>query len=104
MARRLGDPTTLQRVVALPYFSICVPETLDERLAMTAEALASAAAQTDPVVLHWVHRWRLYACANAGDIEAIDALLPEVVRAASVGLPGLFTHALCRTCIDKARR
>jgi tetratricopeptide (TPR) repeat protein len=80
MARRLKNANTLQRVVGVLYFSICVPETLEERLAMTAEALASADGESDPFALHWVHRWRLYACAEAADIDAIDALLPEVVR------------------------
>ena len=80
MARRVGDSATLQRVTGVVYFSICVPETLDERLAITAEALASAEGQSDPVALHWVHRWRLYACADAGDIDGVDAHLPEVIR------------------------
>jgi hypothetical protein len=46
MARRLDDSATFIRVAGLLYWCICVPETLDERLAMTAEVLALARDQT----------------------------------------------------------
>ncbi|MCA1843653.1 MAG: tetratricopeptide repeat protein, partial [Actinobacteria bacterium] len=80
MARRLDDPATFVRVAGLLYFSILVPETLDERLALTSEILALADEQTDPLVLHFAHRWRLYTSINAADLDAIDAHLPEMVR------------------------
>ena len=80
MARRLNDPDTYVRVAGLLYFCICVPETLDERLSMTAEVLRCVREQTDPLVLHYAHRWRVYASANAGNLEDVDAHLPEVVR------------------------
>ncbi|HEV8628084.1 MAG TPA: tetratricopeptide repeat protein [Acidimicrobiia bacterium] len=80
MARRLDDSATFIRVAGLLYWCICVPETLDERLAMTAEVLALARDQTDPLVLHFAHRWRLYTVADAADLEGIDAHLPEMIR------------------------
>ena len=80
LARRLGDPATMVRVMALINFSVTVPETLDERLAMTADVLALTAGETDPLILHWVHRWSLYACVQAGDIGGVDLHLPDVIR------------------------
>jgi len=80
MARRLDEPATFVRVAGLLYFSILVPETLDERLALTSEVLALANDQTDPLVLHFAHRWRLYTSIDAADLDAIDAHLPEMVR------------------------
>jgi class 3 adenylate cyclase len=80
MARRLDDPDTFVRVAGVLYFCICVPETLDERLAMTAEALRYIPHETDPLILHYAHRWRLYASANAGDLADVDAHLPQVIR------------------------
>jgi tetratricopeptide (TPR) repeat protein len=80
MARRLDDPATFIRVAGLLYFCILVPETLDERLAMTAEVLALVHEQTDPLVLHFAHRWRLYTVANAADLKGVDTHLPEMIR------------------------
>jgi class 3 adenylate cyclase/tetratricopeptide (TPR) repeat protein len=80
MARRLDDPATFVRVAGLLYFCILVPETLHERLTMTAEVLTLADEQGDPLVLHFAHRWRLYTVANAADLVGIDAHLPEMMR------------------------
>jgi class 3 adenylate cyclase len=80
MARRLDDPATFIGVAGLLYWCMSVPETLDERLALTAEVLALTEEQTDPLVLHFVHRWRLYASLDAADLSDIDAHLPEMVR------------------------
>ena len=80
VARRVADPTTFISVAGLLYFCLQVPETLDERLGMTAEAVALAERQSDPLLVHWAHRWRLYACSEAGDIDAVDRHLPEMLR------------------------
>jgi predicted Zn-dependent protease len=80
MARRVDDPATFLRVAGLLYFCILVPETLDERLTLTAELLVLAADQNDPLLLHFAHRWRLYTAMSAADRDAIDAHLPEMVR------------------------
>jgi hypothetical protein len=80
MARRLGDPATMVRVVALINFCIMIPDTLDERLAMTDEVLTLTEGETDPLILHWAHRWSLYACVQSVDIDRVDLHLPEVIR------------------------
>src|SRR5436853_608441 len=90
MARRLGDPETLVRVLNLLFFCLCVPETLVQRLETTAESVSIADRLTDPALQHWSHRYRVYACAEAGDADGIDAHLPVVeARAAEVGDPSL---------------
>ena len=39
--------------------------------------------RTDLAVRHWAHRVHLYSCLEAGDLDAIDADLPVLVRCAS---------------------
>jgi len=90
MARRLREPETLARVLNLLFFCLCVPETLAQRLETTAESVAIADQLADPALQHWSHRYRVYACAEAGDIDGFDAHLPVVeARAAEVGDPSL---------------
>jgi class 3 adenylate cyclase len=99
MARRLGDPDTVMRVRNLLGLAVDVPETLEERLATTAEVVGMADAQADPGIRHWAHRYRLYACAQSADIEAVDRHLEATVSAAAeTGDPhlvwsGLFIRA-----------
>jgi tetratricopeptide (TPR) repeat protein len=90
MARRLSDPETLVRVFNLLYFCMSVPETLEERLSMTAEAVALGEGLSDPALQHFTHRFRVYACAEAGDVDGIDAHLSLVAqKATAVGDPSL---------------
>jgi class 3 adenylate cyclase len=87
MARRLGEPTTFVRVVNLAYLAIAVPETLEERLADTAEAVAVAEGLADPGIRHFTARFRLYACADAGDLPGIDTNLAVLEEATTPGEP-----------------
>ena len=52
MARRLGDPATLIRVLCLLNNPLQIPSALDERMADTTEALALAEALGDPEALY----------------------------------------------------
>ena len=65
MARRLGDPATLIRVLCLLNNPLQIPSALDERMADATEALASAERLGDLEVLY-------HACSQA-QINAIQA-------------------------------
>ena len=52
-ARSTGDAALLLRVLNLVFFALWIPETLDERLALTDETLALAAQVDDPLARYW---------------------------------------------------
>ena len=90
MARRLGDTATLLHVLSARPFTIAAPDTLDERMAVTAELIAIAEQLGDPVLecRAWAARFRV--AFDKPDIEEIDRALANFQRlAAEVGQPAL---------------
>lgn len=86
LARRLGDPAALSRVLSLRFVTLWLPETLDERLANCDENVAAARRSGDPVAeFHAVH-WRAAAEVEAGRIAGAwrdvehEAMLAERLR------------------------
>ncbi|MFL5864604.1 MAG: hypothetical protein ACJ780_28225, partial [Solirubrobacteraceae bacterium] len=69
-ARRLDDAQALSEVLNMRFVTLLAPETLSERQANTAEAVAVAERLTDPLVRFYAYHWRAYACIEAGDVVA----------------------------------
>ena len=88
MARRVGDPAVLSRVLSMRFTTIWVPETLPERLANTAENLAAAESTGDPVgEFHAVH-WHAAGLVEAGRVaEAMAAVERETRLAVRLAQP-----------------
>jgi len=75
MARRIGDPATLMRVLYLVGNPIMVPSLLGERVADTAEALAIAEALGEPALLHAACAYAITTAVQSGDFEEADRCL-----------------------------
>ncbi len=69
-ARRLDEPAALIAVLNLRFVTLLAPETLPERSANTADAVAVAERLDDPVDRFFAYHWRSYASLEAGDIVA----------------------------------
>jgi DNA-binding SARP family transcriptional activator len=69
-ARRLGDPRVLTTVLNMRFVTLLAPDTHEERLANTLEALAAAEQLRDPLAQFYAHHWRGYVCLEAGDLPA----------------------------------
>jgi DNA-binding SARP family transcriptional activator len=113
VARRLADPRTLARVLALAFHACYSPSTLDQRLGWSAEALQVTQTIDDPLARSSALDQRMWACFEAGRIGELDLLLAEHERIASeLGEPhqlfnAAFVSALRRTiggAIDDAQR
>lgn len=72
MARRLDDPASLAQVLILRFLAINVPETLDMRLAETAEACSLTEEIRDPAAQFIAIMFRAWACIQAGDLDEVD--------------------------------
>src|SRR5262245_44982663 len=94
LARVSGDASTLHQVLAARFSAIQAPDTLDERLANTAEDLAVVSGRDD-----LRSRWgalsnRATACLEAGDIRASERMEDEAAAiAGTLGLPGMRWYA-----------
>jgi class 3 adenylate cyclase/tetratricopeptide (TPR) repeat protein len=75
MADRLGEPDTIVRVANLVTLPLRVPETLDELLALTGDALELARELGDPSLLFFTTTWRLDSLLHAGRMSEADACL-----------------------------
>jgi len=80
MARRLGDPATLAHVLNVRGHAIWSPNTLEERLANSAEHVATAALLSDPLAHWYAAATRPQVCMEAGEIAEVDRQL-EVLAA-----------------------
>ena len=90
MARRIGDPTTIVDVIWQWNISLTIPETLDERRALTAEAAALSKTLDDPVVMFFSLVGRTGIAFETADLREIDELLAAMDRLASeIGQPNL---------------
>lgn len=101
LAREQGDPSVLGRVLALRGMTIQHPETLDERLAETAELVDLARRLDDPAVEAFAHTWRFVAALEACDRPGADAAADEAIRLADA-----FGHPVVQTFVlstDSAR-
>lgn len=69
MARRLDNPPLLATVLNLAAFAVWHPKTLQERLAITTEAIAISERLGDRALLHWSANWRVHALVESGDVD-----------------------------------
>ena len=77
-ARATGDETLIVRVMNLIFYSLWVPETLAERLALTEESLTIVDQVDDPLVRFWVSISSYLNLIQAGRVEDSDALLANL--------------------------
>ncbi len=70
IARRLEDPHALTTVLNMRFVTLLAPDTLQERLANTVEAVAAAERFSQPIARFYAYHWRGYACLEAGDFPA----------------------------------
>ncbi len=82
VARRVGDPTALLRVVSLVYHGYVVPDNLEQRLTDLADALAIASLNADPAVALQLHNSLAIASLQAGDGDGFDAHAEQCRRIA----------------------
>ena len=78
MARRLGDPATLVRVLTAVFDASWGPTVLSERLADTELAQALAESAGDPVACFSAARYRWRAASAAGLIDEADRCLDRM--------------------------
>jgi class 3 adenylate cyclase len=104
-ARASGDATLLLRVLNLVAFPLWVPDTLDERLAMTDESIALMEQVPDPLVRFWVGASHYSSLVQAGRIAEADALLDQTVTLAErLAQPGLQWRARHRVATRQLLR
>jgi class 3 adenylate cyclase/tetratricopeptide (TPR) repeat protein len=90
MARRLGDPGTLVRVLARRHYTLGDPSTLGQRLAAAAELLALTEGLGGPVSIAWAWWLRARAGIQAGEVdETRQALDRAEAIATDLGHPTL---------------
>ncbi len=78
MARRLGDPATLLRVLCLLNNPLQIPSALDERMADATEALALARALGDPETMYHAGSNCQVNAMQAGDFEMAARCLDDL--------------------------
>ena len=113
LARRLGDDTTLLRVLNLTYLSRWVPDGLARSIEASEEAVALAERVRDPVARFWAALNRVYAMTSAADRDEVDeALATSQALADEIRQPFLTAWALQVRCpfvllsgdVDEAER
>ncbi|MGH9274977.1 MAG: ATP-binding protein, partial [Acidimicrobiales bacterium] len=104
-ARASGDDTLLLRVLNLVAFPLWVPDTLDERVALTDESLELMARVQDPLVRFWVGASDYSTLVQAGRIRESDALLDQTIALADrLAQPGLLWRARHRAATRQLLR
>jgi len=94
MARRVGDPATLLDVLLYNCSTIYVPDTLSERLAITAEAEAIADRIGDPIGRFWNALNCVRVSIEAADVGAYRRHIQQAVDLAdAIGQPRLRWNA-----------
>jgi DNA-binding SARP family transcriptional activator len=90
VARRVGDPRALLAVLNDAAPALAVPETLEERLALTAEATALADVLQDPAAGFFAHLQRAQVALEAAEVAEADRCLARMATLAEeVGQPTL---------------
>ena len=88
IARQLGDPKNLCRVLTARFVPIWIPETLPERLANSGESVALANQVGHPQEQFEAIHWHSVALVQSGRIaEAIEAIERESEIAGKLGDP-----------------
>jgi class 3 adenylate cyclase len=82
IARRLGDASTLAKVLTLPYIGLLVPEAHSKLMSETIEARELAAKLDDPYLRFWAAIWSGISSLGVGDISRYDMLLDEAADVA----------------------
>jgi tetratricopeptide (TPR) repeat protein len=82
VARRLGDRSTLGRVLLSRIAAIWEPGALSERRAHVGELVALAAELGDPFVKVWAELYGFETAMEVGDVDEADRLLAEAQRTA----------------------
>ena len=77
LARGLGEPSHLFRVMNLIFHAIWNPETLDERVAMSAESRDLADQVGDPGIRFWAAHRHYLNLLQSGQIDQADRCLDE---------------------------
>jgi tetratricopeptide (TPR) repeat protein len=85
LARSLGDPETLARVLMARNFPTCAPGWLQERLANTAELLEVVERVADPALVAEAHLFRSRTAFEAGQVAEADRCI-TVADELSVGV------------------
>jgi DNA-binding winged helix-turn-helix (wHTH) protein len=90
MARRLGERRTLAYVLARRHLVVATPDTLEERVAHSAELGALADELADPRTRHWALASRAAVSVEAGNAEELERTLDLCAQmVAEVGHPFL---------------
>jgi tetratricopeptide (TPR) repeat protein len=91
IARRLGDSATLAWVLTFRHETIRLPETVEERRSLMAEARALAAGIDDPSLSYWANSLSAHPALEVGDMDGVDSFHDAAHEIAeSIGQP-LFT-------------
>jgi tetratricopeptide (TPR) repeat protein len=77
-ARASGDPALHLHALNLVFYPLWVPETLDERVAMTEESLALAADVDDPLTQFWTAITSQTNLVQAGRVAESDVQLEQL--------------------------
>jgi class 3 adenylate cyclase len=79
-ARASGDPALHLRVLNLVFYPLWVPETFDERLAMTEESLGLVPVVDDPLVRFWTASTSQMNLLQAGRVGESDQQLQLLIE------------------------
>lgn len=94
MARRVGDPAVLGTTLSLLQYTMWGPDTVEERLAISLEAIRVAEELGRPKDALNARKWRLAALLEIGDVAAVDREVEEYARQAEqFRLPSFLWHA-----------
>jgi hypothetical protein len=90
VAHEAGDHRTLAEVLRAAFFANRAPDTLDLRIRLADELLASAEASGDPALELWAHYAELHVDAESGKFERAPAALERMeLIADDLGQPSL---------------
>ncbi len=76
-ARATGDDRLILRVLNLVFFALWIPDTLQERLALTEESLRLVERVDDPLARFWAASANFLNLLQAGRLAGADPLLEE---------------------------
>jgi tetratricopeptide (TPR) repeat protein len=93
VARRVGEPATLARVLDAGVFSTWIPERLDNRLAWAEEAVQFSDTVDDPALDYWVSSRRKVLALETQDRPTYETYRQrQVALAARLGQPVMRWH------------
>ena len=99
MARRLGDPAALLRVLNTTFLSQCVPDGFDRTLAASKEAVALSEVVRDPIARYWAWMNRFQAATSDLDREGFETATRQAnALAEELGQPYLQSLVVVAEC------